>query len=150
MKVSPKLMTILILVLTLSVRGFGQTGSNEEILLQKFADMKELKDQMPVNSDGTLKQLYILQDRISFPANINVKMAGRKVILASKEQLANIQDPHYLLFWDFMINDDEASIGFMLMGRSGANAKELVRVTAKAEKNGSDWVITESKVDKLQ
>jgi hypothetical protein len=150
MKASPKLMTILILILTLSVRGFGQTLSDEEVLLQKFADMKELKDQLPVNNDGTLKQLYILQDRVTFPASTTVKMAGRKIILVDKEQLAGISDPYYLLFWDFRINQNESNIGFMLMHRSGGNAKELVRVSAKAEKNGSEWVITESKADKLQ
>jgi hypothetical protein len=150
MKASPKLMTILILILTLSVRGFGQTLSDEEVLLQKFVDMKELKDQLPVNNDGTLKQLYILQDRVTFPAGTTVKMAGRKVILVNKEQLAGISDPYYLLFWDFRINQNESNIGFMLMNRSGGNAKELVRVSAKAEKNGSEWVITESKADNLR
>jgi hypothetical protein len=150
MKTSPKLTTIFILILTLSVRGFGQTVSDEEVLLQKFTDMKELKEQLPLNNDGTFKQLYILQDRVSFPAGINVKIAGRKIVLADKEQLANISDPYYLLFWDFRIDQNESNIGFMLMTRSGMDAKELVRVTAKAEKNGGEWVITESKVDKLR
>jgi len=142
-------MSILILILTLSVRGFGQTVSDEQLLLQKIADIKELKEQLPLNSDGSLKQLYILQDRVSFPANLNVRIAGKKIILTDKEQLANISDPYYLLFWDFSINQSGSTIGLMLMGRSGAKAKELVRVTAKAEKQGTDWVITESNIDKL-
>jgi hypothetical protein len=150
MKTSLRILKVLFLLIMISQRVLGQTGSDTEALLQKLADLKELKEQLPKSNDGTLKQLYILQDRVSFPANINVQIAGLKIAFVNKEQLANISDPYYLLFWDFRINQNRANTGFMLMSKSGINPIELIRVVSEAEKKGTEWVLIDVKVDKLR
>jgi hypothetical protein len=146
MKNHIRILKVLFLLVMISQTVIGQTGNETEALLQKLANMKELQNILPKNNEGTIRQLYILQQRVSFPANTNVQIDGKKVELVDQAQIENIADPYYLLFWDFRISQNKANIGFMLNNRTGINVIELVRVVAEAEKNGNEWVINNVKI----
>ncbi len=150
MKNHIRILKVLFLLVMFSQIVIGQTGNETEALLQKLVDLKELQNVLPKNDEGTIRQLYILQQRVSFPANTNVQIAGKKVELVDQAQIENIADPYYLLFWDFRISDNKANIGFMLMSKSGINQIELIRVVSEAEKKGTEWVLINVKVDKLR
>jgi hypothetical protein len=128
----------------------GQTDKDTAAVLQKCIDLKDLQQFLSLNSDGTIRQLYILQERVSFPASTNVQIAGKKIALVDLAELENIADPYYLQFWDFRISQNRANTGFMLMSKSGINPIELVRVVAEAEKKGTEWAIIDVKVDKVR
>jgi hypothetical protein len=139
-------LNVFILFSLLSQGVFGQTKQDTVAVLQKCIERKDFQQLLPLNSDGTIRQLYILQQRVSFPANTNVQIAGRKVELVDQAQIENITDPYYLLFWDFRISQNKGNVGFMLNNKTGKDAIELVRVVAEAEKNGNEWVIINVKI----
>jgi hypothetical protein len=130
---------------------FAQDNNKDTAnILQKCIELKDLQQFLPLNSDGTIKQLYVLQDRISFPASTNVQLAGKKIALVNLEQLGKISDPYFLQFWDFRISQDKANTGYMLMKKSGNNAMEVARVVAEAEKKGTEWVIIDVQAVKVR
>jgi hypothetical protein len=124
----------------------GQTDKDTTVVLQKCIDLKDLQQVLPLNSDGTTRHLYILQQRISFPANTNVQINGKKVDLVDQAQIENIADPYYLLFYDFRISQEKANTGFMLMKKTSNNAMEVARIDAEAEKKGTEWEIINVKI----
>jgi hypothetical protein len=150
MKNHIRILQVLFLLIMISQTVIGQTGNDKEVLLQKLADRKDLQNVLPKNNDGTFRQLYILQQRIIFPENTNVQIAGKKLELADQAQIESIANPYYLLFWDFRISEDKANIGFMINNRPGVNTVELVRVVAVAEKQGDEWVIVDTKINNLR
>ena len=145
-----RILNVFFLLALLSQGVSGQTEKDTVAVLQKCIDLKDLKQFLPLNSDGTIGQLYILQDRISFPASTNVEIAGKKIALIDLPQLEDIADPYYLQFWDFRISQDLATVGFMLNYRPDKNTKELVRVVAEAEKKGTEWMIIDVKITRVQ
>jgi hypothetical protein len=150
MKTLYKLLLIIFVFCLISFKMTGQTDKDTAAVLQKCIDLKDLQQFLPLNSDGTIRQLYILQERVSFPASTNVQIAGKKIALVDLAELENIADPYYLQFWDFRISQNRANTGFMLMSKSGINPIELVRVVAEAEKKGTEWAIIDVKVDKVR
>ncbi len=140
-----------IFLFTLISRGvIGQTVNDSSAVLRKCIELKDLQQFLPLNSDGTYRQLYILQDRISFPAGTNVQIAGKKIVLADPAQFENLVDPYYLQFWDFRISQDKANASFMLNSRSGKNTIERVRVVAEVEKKGTEWVIIDANITRVR
>jgi hypothetical protein len=149
MKNNIRILKVLFLLVMISQTVIGQTGNDTEALLQKLADLKELQNILPRNNEGTIRQLYILQQRVSFPANSNLQIDGKKVELVDQSQIENIADPYYLLFWDFRISQNKANVGFMINNKTGIDTIELVRVVAEAEKKGNEWVIINVKIVKV-
>lgn len=145
-----KTLTLVFLFNLLTYSVFGQTENDSTAVLQKCVELNDLQLFLPLNSDGTMGQLYILQDRVSFPATANVQIAGRKIALVDLAELKKIADPYFLQFWDFRIINDKANAGFMLMKKTGNNAKEVARVVAEAEMRGTDWAIVDAKVVMVQ
>jgi hypothetical protein len=150
MKTLYKLLLIIFVFCLISFKMTGQTEKDTAAVLQKCIDLKDLQQFLPLNSDGTIRQLYILQERVSFPASTNVQIAGKKIALVDLAELEKIADPYYLQFWDFRISQNRATTGFMLMSKSGINPNELVRVVAEAEKKGTEWAIIDVKLDKVR
>jgi hypothetical protein len=139
------------LMILISFSLFAQDSNKDtEAVLQKFIELKDLQQFLPLNTDGTIRQLYILQDRISFPASTNVQLAGKKIALVNSEELGKISDPYFLQFWDFRISQDKANTGYMLMKKSGNNSMEVARVVAEAEKKGTEWVIIDVQAVKVR
>jgi hypothetical protein len=145
-----RILSVIFLLILLSPCVFGQTEKDSVAVLQKCVELKDLQQFLPLNSDGTVRQLYILQDRISFPVTANVQIAGMKISLVDLAQLENVSDPYFLQFWDFRVSDDKANAGFMLMKKAGNSAREVARVVAAAEKRGTDWVIIDANTVKVQ
>ena len=139
------------LMILISFSLFAQDNNKDTAyVLQKCIELKDLQQFLPLNSDGIIKQLYILQDRISFPAGTNVQLASKKIALVNLEQLGKISDPYFLQFWDFRISQDKANTGYMLMKKTGNNALEVARVVAEAEKKGTEWVIIDVQAVKVR
>jgi hypothetical protein len=139
------------LMILISFSLFAQDSNKDtEAVLQKCIELKDLQQFLPLNSDGTIRQLYILQDRISFPAGTNVQLNGKKIALVNSEELGKISDPYFLQFWDFRISQDKANTGYMLMKKTGNNAMEVARVVAEAEKKGTEWVIIDAQAVKVR
>lgn len=141
-----RLLSVFFLLILLSPVVFGQTEKDSVAVLQKCVELKDLQQFLPLKSDGTIRQLYILQHGVSFPANTNVMISGKKIVLVNQTQLEAIKDPYYLLFWDFRINQNMANAGFVLNNKTGENTIEQVRVIAEAEKKGTEWVILDFKI----
>ncbi len=150
MKNPIRILSVFILFALISTSVSGQTSKDSLAVLQKCMELKDLQQYLPLNSDGTMRQIYILQGRITFPSTTNVQIAGNKAELVDFARLEKLTDPYYIQFWDFRISQDKASAGFMLNSRPGRNTVELLRVVVEAVKSGTDWVINDTKITRVQ
>ncbi|HOW38963.1 MAG TPA: hypothetical protein PL123_00365 [Bacteroidales bacterium] len=144
-----RILNVFFLLTLISTGVFGQTEKDTVAVLQKCIEMKDFQQLLPLNSDGTRKQLNILNHGVSFPAGTNILIAGSTVALVDRAQLEKVTNPYYLLFWDFRISQNRANAGFVLNNKTGKEAIEMARFIVEAEKNATDWEIIDIKMVKV-
>jgi len=151
MKNHIRILNLFFLLTLISLSAFGQTEKDSTAVLQKCIELNDLQQYLPLNSDGAVRQLYLLQNnRVSFPAGTNVQVVGKKVKLVDNAQIEAIPDSYFFQFWDFRISQDKATVGFMFNIKDGINTTEMIRVVAAAEKKGAEWLIIDVKITKVR
>lgn len=141
---------VLLLLLFISVAASGhlqgQSPDDMAKVLQECIDLKELTPYYPLNADGNYKQLVVMQHGVSFPSGIDVLFAEQPLLLRSKQEVMNGNNP-YFLFWDFSISANNADVAFSYHLNPAA-PDEVVGVDLNLEKSGTEWQIINSKIER--
>ena len=143
-----KLFTLILLVsFGFITRIEAQAPGDITMILQKCIDLPDLQQIYPVNNDGSLKQLNVLQHGVSFPSNTNVSKSGLKVRFVDKNQLAAEEITSYFLFWEFVIDNNSAKVDFIYNFMDTDNTPKMYRVIIEMQRAGDGWTATSTKTE---
>lgn len=138
-----KIFTLILLVaFGFITRIEAQTPGDVPMILQKCIDLPDLQQFFPTNNDVRLKQLFVLQHGVSFPANTNVLKSGIKVRFVDKNQLAAENIKSYFLFWKFEIIQNSASVDFIYNFQDSDNLPKTFHVVMELQRTGSGWTVS--------
>lgn len=143
-----KIFTLILLVaFGFIIRIEAQTPGDVTMILQKCIDLHDLQQVYPVNNDGSLKQLNVLQHGVSFPSNTNVSKSGLKVRFVDKNQLAAENIKSYFLFWKFEIIQNSANVDFIYNFLDSENLSKMTHVIVEMQRTGTEWTVSNSKTE---
>lgn len=127
-----------------------QTIDDQAAVLQKCIDLPELQPFLPKNQDGSYKTVNVMQHSISFPGNINVAHQGKPLLFISKGLATGGTTEAYFLFNQFQVDEHKAWVEFVLYYEQTMSAPKMQVVTLQLEKTGTNWSITQSKIEGRQ
>jgi len=134
----------LLLLMVLSVR--GQLTTEREAILQKCIDLPEIQNLLPADATGQPEAIHIMQHAVSFDVTMKVTKFGKNLDFLTKDQVYNQNCKAYFRFDRFEIDNDFALISFDFeYNRNTLTDPGLVKITLHMQKNGTEWIITESK-----
>jgi len=134
----------LLLLMALSV--IGQQTTDQEALLQKCIDLPEIQNLLPADATGQPEAIHIMQHAVSFDENMKVSKFGKNLDFLTKDQVYNQNCKAYFRFDRFEIDNNSALISFDFeYNRNALTDPGLVKITLNLQKNGTEWIITESK-----
>ena len=144
-----KIFTLILLVaFGLIAKIEAQTPGDITMILQKCIDLPDLQQIYPVNNDGSLKQLNVLQHGGSFPSNTNVSKSGIKVRFVDKNQLAAEEITSYFLFWEFVIDNNSAKVDFIYNFMDADNTTKMYHEKLEMRKLGDKWIVSGTKEER--
>ena len=123
----------------------AQAPGDVVMILQKCIDHPDLQKLYPLNTDGSLKQLYVLQHGVSFPPNTSILKSGLKVRFVDKNQLANEGLTFYFIFWEFAIDNNSAKVDFIYNFIGSDNTPKTCHIVMEMRKSGAEWTGTTTK-----
>jgi len=141
-----KLFLLVGLFLVYSVRLVAQSQSDQALILQKCIDLPELQQSYPLDADGTITQIYVMQHGVSFPVDIKVTKSGKPLAFVSKSDINDQHIESYFLFWTFDIVNDQAHVQFTY--NSSKNEKKSTIVELNLQKENNIWTILNSKIER--
>ena len=140
-----KLSLILFMVLLCATSTYAQSPEDQNKVLQKCIDLKELQGYLP---GKTAQPLYVMQHGVSFGKEINASKNGKSLVFLSKNEI-NMQHPDsYFLFWLFEINEKTARVSFVY-NYDQNQSKKAVRADLELNRNGSEWMVTSVTINKV-
>jgi hypothetical protein len=144
-----KIFTLILLVsFGFITRIEAQAPGDITMILQKCIDLPDLQQFFPVNNDGSLKQLYVLQHGVSFPSNTNVLKSGLKVRFVNKNQLAAEEITSYFIFWEFVIDNNSAKVDFIYNFMDADNTTKMYHEKLEMRKLGDKWIVSGTKEER--
>ena len=144
-----KIFTLILLVsFGFITRIEAQAPGDITMILQKCIDLPDLQQFFPVNNDGSLKQLYVLQHGVSFPSNTNVLKSGLKVRFVNKNQLAAEEITSYFIFWEFVIDNNSAKVDFIYNLMDADNTTKMYHEKLEMRKLGDKWIVSGTKEER--
>ena len=126
----------------------AQVPDDITMILQKCIDLPDLQQIYPVNNDGSLKQLNVLQHGVSFPSNTNISKSGLKVRFVDKNQLADEEITSYFLFWEFVIDNNSAKVDFIYNFQDTDNTPKMYHAKLEMRKSGDEWSVSGTKEER--
>lgn len=124
----------------------GQSQDDQASLLQICLDLPELQEKYPTHTDGTVKQLFIMQHGVSFAPSVKVLKNGIAPVFYSKQEINENKIEAYFLFQDFTFNEDTATVAFVYQNKDKNNQPALSVVNLDFKKTGDSWSILNAKV----
>lgn len=141
-----KLFLLVGIFLVFSVRLVAQSQSDQALILQKCIDLPELQQSYPVDADGTISQIYVMQHGVSFPVDIKVTKSGKPLAFVSKSDINDRQIESYFLFWTFDIINDQSHVQFTY--DNSTIEKKATIIELNLQKVNNVWTIVKSKIER--
>lgn len=122
----------------------GQNAIDKSAVLQKIIDLPELQQYYPKNADGSLKQLYITQHLVAFPADLSVSKSGSQVLFLTHEEITAKKAEAYFTFRSFGMDQNAAnsSLNFFYDYDYGAGQFKMLTINLELHKTGEAWNVS--------
>jgi hypothetical protein len=135
--------SIFFMVLGLTMQLVAQSQSDLAQVLQKCIDLPELQQYYPLNSDGSIKPLYIMQYPISFSSDQVIEKAGGMVKFMTKSDIAENKVESYFMFRSLNINQNAADVNYNYFYSYNYTSKQfkMLSVILELQKTGPQWKI---------
>lgn len=148
MKNLTKILMFASLMILISLKGYGQTDPEKEAVLQKCLTLEALKQYMPLNSDGTLKQIFIVQYPVSFTIEQDILVDGSKIIFVIPSELKENRIETYIAFRGLKIEGNTASANLNLFYEYNYDSLQfkIKMISIELKKINGIWNITNSTI----
>jgi hypothetical protein len=117
-------------------------------LLQQCLDLPIIQKYYTRHTDGTAKQVYIMQYPVRFPDGIEVSKFGQPVMFRSRAGIRSDKAEVFLIFKSFSINGDDASVSFTL-NSDYTTKPNILEVTLQLHRSGGAWTIDHKQIRRL-
>jgi hypothetical protein len=138
-----KLTLILLIVMGFTGEMAAQAHGDSTLVLQKIINLPELQQYLPIESDGSIKQLYIAKYPVSFSSDISLSKDGRKVKFMSTSELTENKIEAYFMFRNLKINQNSAgaNVNFFYDFNYTSRQFKSLTITIELFKNGKVWSV---------
>lgn len=134
--------TTLLMLLLMLTSAMAQSDSDRIEVLGQLLNHPDLIDQMAVNSDGSVKQRYILQYPASFSADVIASLPISVAIILEDAELPS-NASNWIRFRSFGISSTVTSGVLTLFVDLNGNGEPVVKmVHFELQKSGSNWQVT--------
>ncbi|MBS1529079.1 MAG: hypothetical protein JSU01_02125 [Bacteroidetes bacterium] len=117
-------------------------------ILQQCLDLPVIQNYFTRHSDGTLKQVYIMQYPVKFPDGLAVSKFGRPVLFRSRADMRSEKAEVFLIVKTFSITGDDASVNFTL-NSDYTTKPNILEVTVQLHRSGQTWAVSQKQIRRL-
>lgn len=138
-----KLTLILLIVMGFTGEMAAQAPGDSILVLQNIINLPELQQYLPVQSDGSIKQLYIARYPVSFSSDISLSKDGRKVKFMSTSEITEKRIEAYFMFRNLKISQNSASANVNFFYDFNYTSRQFKNLTITIElfKKGEVWSV---------
>jgi hypothetical protein len=142
-----KLSSIVIMLLLFALNSWGQSLTDQEAVLKECINIPEIQQQLPKDAEGNLKTVYIMQNAISSPDQIDITLSGKKVQFMTKGQMYNHGPDAFFRFEKLDITDKQAKVIFGFeYNRNQPDQRGQMFIRGSLKKQDSDWAIVNTNI----
>lgn len=143
-----KKFTLIILFATATICSFGQSRQDKAQILQLCIDLPELQQYYPLGSDGTHKQIAVMQHGVSFDTDIEVSKFGKNIQFLDKNEISVFGITSYFLFWTYRIEENAAHIDFVYNYIDADDQPSMQRVIVNLQRRSSSWIVQNTNLER--
>lgn len=122
--------------------------SDTASILKKCLDHSVIQQYYTKNSDGTNKQVYIMQGPVKFSEGIVISKFNMDVLFRSRRDIYAENADDFFIFRQFEISNDTAIVIFNFNYNYHLNAR-MLELTLHLHKTGTNWEITNTQTLRL-
>jgi hypothetical protein len=132
------------MVIVLTPKLVAQSQDDQALVLQKCIDLPELQQYYPLNEEGSLKPLYIVQYPVSFPSDLAIEKEGTIVKFMTSSDITINKVAAYFMFRSFNIHQNSANINCNYFYNYNYTSKQfkMLSVIIEMKKVGLQWNIS--------
>jgi len=143
-----KKITFIVLFAIANICAFGQSQQDKAQILQLCIDLPGLQQYYPFDTDGTHKQIVVMQHGVSFDTDIEVSKFGKSVQFLDKNEIGVMNITSYFLFWTYKIEQDVAHIDFLYHYLDTENQLVTLRVVVEMQKSYDLWIVQNTNIER--
>ncbi|HVS93614.1 MAG TPA: hypothetical protein VHE59_16360 [Mucilaginibacter sp.] len=117
-------------------------------ILQQCLDLPVIQSYFTRQTDGTPKQVYVMQYPVKFPDDLALTKFGQPVRFRSRADIRSEKAEVFLIFKTFSITGDDASVNFTL-NSDYTTKPNIVEVTVQLHRSGQTWVVSQKQIHRL-
>lgn len=137
-------LVIILLLVIANFKGYSQAISDSTAVIQKCIDLPSVQTYFSKNTDGSYKQVNVMNFPVSFDKVINISKFGQPVLFSPRSEMNNINPDVFLFFKTFQITGTTASVDFEISYNRLSSTSGFVMVSASLTKTNGIWSISSS------
>ena len=130
---------IVLLVIGITMQLFAQSQNDQEQILKKCIDLPDLQHYYPLETNGGLKQLNIIQYPVSFPSEILLSKAGNNVNFLTMSEFSENKVKAYFMFRSLQIKGKAAVATLNYFYNCIGESFKMLSIYVEFEKSGLSW-----------
>lgn len=119
---------------------FFWNSSDDAAVLQSCMDLPQIQQYYPVNTDGTYKQVYIMQYPVAFDPSLSVSKFGKSILFEPRPAIYSDKAEGFFIIKEFNITGNSASVSFRYYYHYTTVAS-FTDISLTLQKSGDTWTV---------
>lgn len=135
---------LFLIVFGLCFKLSAQISNDQAKVIQKCIDLPELQQYYPHETDGTMKQIYIVQYPVSFSSDLALTKAGKKILFIKSPDQFETPVESYFRYRSINIDQNSASVVLNYYFNYNPSTKQYQNLTIDMtlQKTNMEWDIS--------
>lgn len=120
--------------------------TDDAAVLQLCLDLPQIQQNYPKNTDGTYKQVFIMQYPVVFDANLAVSKFGQPILFRTRPVLYSEKADAFFIVKEFVITGNTATVTFRF-NYNNLSIPAFADISLTLQKSGNTWSVVTTTIN---